>query len=130
MTLLQLEEIVRPQFLWDKQDGRQWFTIEKFANNFSGAKIGIQVFSGVALMFGFSEEEIAKHCGVEKKLLATYKSNFVKAYNECFMASVNTLYQEGSFTSKRMMAKTRLVINAIKLTYNLEPIYDNTNHFL
>jgi len=130
MTLPQLEEIVRPQFLWDKQDGRQWFTIEKFGNNLSGAKMGIQVFSGVALMFDFSEDEIAKHCGVEKRLLATYKANFIKAYNECFMASVSSLYQEGSFTSKRMMAKTRLVINAIKVTYNLNPVYDNTNPLL
>jgi len=122
MTLQQLEELTRPQFLWDKAPGRQWNVVNASGSTNTETTIGMVVFAGVAHMNGFTDNEIRKHIGIERVAYTRHLNTFKKAYEWEDAAEKNDAFAEGSELPKRIMTKARLILNAINLTYNKKPM--------
>lgn len=122
MTLQQLEEIVRPCFIWDKEQGKNWNVINPSGRTNTETTIGVVVFCGVAHMNGFRDKEIIDHIGVERVAFSRHLNTFKKSYEMEWMADVNSLFEEDAVMPKRIMLKTRLILNSINLKFNTSPI--------
>ena len=63
MTILLIEQCVRPNFVWDKCPHNRWLTVPKVEGANS---IGLIVFVGLTYMYGFKAKEVMDYIGITR----------------------------------------------------------------
>ena len=135
MTLKQLEEILRPNFVWDNDSPhkemltipRNWRVVEKL--NCHNDLTGLITFIGCAHVLGFQEQDVYKHVDIKRTkwigLLGKFKSALQEHQASQFNSNLELDFGDMS-VNKLIIRKTNMVLNRIKL----EGLCNNTTDLL
>lgn len=124
MTLKQLEDIVRPNFVWDHNSVHKdmltipshWRVVEKIHHH--NDLIGLITFIGCAHVLGFHEQDVYKYVDIKRTkwigLYGKFKSALQEHHAEQFNSNLELDFGEMS-VNKLIIRKTNMVLNRIKL---------------
>lgn len=124
MTLKQLEQIVRPNFVWDNDGDHkemltipsEWRTKEPLTCHNDLA--GLITFIGVAYILGFDEQDVYKHIDIKRTKWIGFLGKFKAALTEYqasqFQSALELDFGEMS-VNKYIIRKTTVILNRIKL---------------
>lgn len=125
IRLTELEKIMRPQFIWQRNPQKKLQVNEDFEGNLELARV---VFVGLADMYGFDQGDVMEYldCGYD-----TYR-NKLKTFRESWKEgkrreTSETLYDFVDTTSK-IYIKTGLCLNAIKWSTRSNPYLKMENY--
>ncbi len=112
MTLADIEKAVRPQFVWDKEQGREWYTSKKIEGD---TTLGMTMFVGVSRFHGFKDQDILKYMNISRSLLLASSQRFKRNMSE-FQAQESTGLEYNS--ACRFHNKLVMIQSYIKLHYH------------
>jgi hypothetical protein len=112
MTLLDIEHSIRPNFVWDKEPHRRWFTDKKIEGDVT---LGMTMFAGVSRFHGFREKDVLKHTGMTKSQYTSSVARFKRQLAEYQAYESN--HFEAFEPAKRFHNKLLLIQNHIKLNH-------------
>jgi hypothetical protein len=120
ITLKQIEETLKPNFIFDKDGDMQYETgihQHRLKTSFKaeGSRTAaLIVFIGAAYFNGYKKADIIHYLEINKTQFDGLFARFIAAYNQYSFCEISHLYSEQT-TEKRLIAKYRLICNALKL---------------
>lgn len=122
MTLNEIEKALRPQFVWNSEPHKRWQVVsrrpstEDVGNHIDESTLGMIVFAGISYLNGFKSKEVFDFLEIDRRKHTGYLVQFKKALDQERNSQINELYNDMSDLNKRIIAKTVLVQNALKLS--------------
>jgi hypothetical protein len=117
MQLTELEEILRPNFVWDEKPGRKWYVAD--TDKLGHQSAALIVFCGAAWTCGFKDSDVYDYLDIEKHKHFAYLSRFRNAIRQYQASTMYELYNmDDTSLEGKVMKKYRIVENALKLKAN------------
>lgn len=114
IKLREIEEYMRPNFIWDRNGLKPLQVKEDFEGN---KELARTIFVGIADMYGFDASDVMIHldCGYDSyrhKLM-----QFRESYKEGMRNDIDIL----DTSTRKIYVKTNLILNAVKLATKRNP---------
>jgi len=123
MTLTQLHEAVKPQFVWEQHNCKDLQTDAVLYKGKGSKGIASIVFIGISFMKGFKAREVCEYLNIETIEEYQHKLAIFKAA----ITDTNNGFKDKH--SKAIHIKTGLVLNYLRLHKKIEFIPLNTFRF-
>lgn len=118
IKLIDLEKVMKPQFIWHKNPLKKLQVNEDFEGNLELART---VFVGLADMYGFDQGDVMEYldCGYDayRNKLMTFR----EAYREGIRREENGVIYDFVDSTSKIYIKTGLCLNAIKFQTRRDP---------
>lgn len=116
--LIQIEEAMKAQFIWDKSGNKKLQVDEEF----EGAKdLARMVFVGIADMYGFDSHKVMDYLDMEYESHRHKLTQFKSYYKEATRRESTGELNLREDATKKIYIKTCLCLNSISFKYSTNP---------
>ena len=118
IRLSDLETVMRPQFVWDRNSQKYFQVSEEFEGN---KELARTIFVGLSDMFGFEATDVMNHLDMGYDSYRHKLMQFRENYKEGLRRQTAGTLNNFDDSTKKMYIKTCICLNAIKTATRKNP---------